>query len=275
MLFIPHQGLTGLQDNQGTTSAEYGTTVTASATPHTKGSYSQLIASTSANAYGIFVNLFNTAVASTSTRVLVDIAVGAAASETIIIPDLIAGNAGTSAGAQNAGHSYYFPIVIPVGTRVAARCQALGVSDTVDVQVHLLTNPVPGKWYGQRVTAYGANTGTSSGTSMSPGNNTYATNVSLGTTSNRIKYMQVGTDLITDTTGTSSRGLIRISSGTTVLAGDLPYMESTTIESVDFTIANMILSHMTFSEPAGITLNISAMRSTTAEARGWAVYGVD
>jgi hypothetical protein len=280
MLYIPHCGLATVEHNIATTSAELGTSVAAHATTaHTKNAtYTTLIAATAYDAYGISVTVANTAVASTRTSVLVDIAIGGAGSEQVIIPNLIAGNQAASATTSYGGSQYYFPIMIPKGVRVSATCQAFTAADTVHVAVHLFQHPIHGVWYGQRVTAYGADTATSSGTSMSPGSSTYATDVSVSaSTTNPIQFLQVGTDLLTNSAGTTLRGLIRVSTGTTpdVLVDDLPYFESTTLESTYFTPANMLLSQMRFDIPAGTNLKISAMRNGTAASRGWALYGVD
>jgi hypothetical protein len=281
MLYIPHGGNATVENNQGTTSAEYGTSVASHATvAHTKNAtYTQLIASTAYASWGIMVYVGNTGtLASTNYRVLVDIAIGGAGSEQVIIPNLLAGNSAPSGSTSVGGSQYYFPICIPAGSRISATAQANTTAKTVHVAVYLFQHQIPGAWYGQRVTDYGTSTATSSGTSMSPGNNAYATDVSLtASTTNPIQYLQLGMDLLTNTTLTSSRGLARISTGTTpdILVDDLPFYQLTTLETIMFTPANFILSQMRFDIPAGTNLKISAMHSTTAASRGWAIYGVD
>jgi len=71
--------------------------------------------------------------------------------------------------------------------------------------------------------------------------------------------------------------LLRIGIGATptYIVNDLPYTESTTLETVNFSHANMLLSRMLFAIPAGTRLALSAMRNTTAAARNFALYGVD
>ena len=278
MLYIPAFSVSTLEDNVGTTSAEYGTSVAAHATTaHTKNAtYTTLVATTSYTSYGIFVGLHATSTASTRESFLVDIAIGAASSEVVIIPNLLAGNQAGSSTTSGMGSYYYFPIVIPKGVRISATCQSDTAADTVFVSVHLVQHAEPGVWYGSRVTAYGADTATSTGVSMSPGNNTYATDVDLSaSTANPIHYLQIGTDLLTNTAGATQRGLMRITAGTSVLAQDLPYNEITTLETTHYTTANFILSQMRFNIPAGVALKISAMRNAAAATRGWVAYGVD
>ena len=133
----------------------------------------------------------------------------------------------------------------------------------------------PGGWYGSQVLAYGADTANIRGTSHTAGTNTYATGTTLATTTAPIRYMQVGMDLLSDTTATTSRGLARILSTTDVLVTHLPFKYSTTIEAVNFTDANFILSQMLFNIPSGISLRLGATVNSTPEARGFIVYGVN
>ena len=285
MLSTPICGRARLETHVSATTNEtatMGISVTAHATTHTKGNYTQLIASTAYESFGIFIQLAGLqTVASTNQRGLVDIAIGGAGVEVDLIPNLLCGNvADMGAAAGSGGACYYFPIYIPAGVRVAARCQASTTVDIINVAVRLFQFMIgPGDWVGSRVTAYGVNTAASNGTSHTPSQNAYATATQLiASTTNPIKYMQLGFDLLADTTGATSNYLARIGygAGPTYLASELPVQESTTIESVGFVSANFILSHMRFNLPAAQSLHISAMRAAaTPEARGFAVYGVD
>jgi hypothetical protein len=283
MLYTPNNSsLAHITSNIGTTSAEYGTSVAAPGSTHTKNTtYTELIASTSYAAYGITVLLSNVGTtASTNARALVDIAIGAASSEVVIIPNLICGNAPALGAAQSGAAVYYFPIYINAGVRLSATAQASTVSDTVNVTVYLHHfSPGPGSFVGSRVTAYGANTGTSSGVSHTSGStNAYATATQIvASTTNPIKALQLGMDLGTDTTGITLRGLVRLGFGATpdYFVSNLIWTESTTLENVFFWTANMVLSKMRFNIPAASDLRLSAMCSGTGEARGWIIYGVD
>jgi hypothetical protein len=113
---------------------------------------------------------------------------------------------------------------------------------------------------------------------MSPGSSTYATDVSLSaSTTTPIRYLQVGTDLLTNTAGGTKRGLFRIAAGssTNYIVSGIPYRESTTLETTDFKYANFLLSHMAFSIPAASYLGVGAMMNAAGVTRGWAFYGVD
>ena len=283
MLFVPPHGPSAIQTHVTATTNETATfaiTVTAHANVNTVGSYVELIAATTYESYGIMVQLAGVqTTASENQRCLVNIAIGAAGSEIILIPNLTCGNVATYAAASSGAVFYYFPICIPAGVRVSANCQASTTVRAMSVAVRLFQNMIGTQWYGSRVTAYGADAANSRGTSHTPSQNSYNTATELiASTTYPICAMQLGFDMLSDTTGATSSYLVRIGYTATPIyvASELPVRESTTIEAVQFTDANFILSQMRFNIPAAQSLRISAMRAAaTPEARGWIVYGVD
>jgi hypothetical protein len=277
MLYIPKYGDQRTENNVGSVTNEYGTNCQANATPHTKAtSYTTLVASTAYDAHGVFLHVSGPGASGTVTAALLDIAIGAASSEQIIIPDLMCGNSGVSNGAYLSACAYYFPIRIPAGVRVSGRSQCAVGGQNIYVGIHLLRHSgMPGGWFGQRVTAYGVNTSTSSGATVSVTQNTYATVNVTASSTNPVKYLQLGHDLANDSGGSTSRGLLEVLAASQVLVDDLPYNESTTTETVQNAMPNFILSTMMFNLPAGIALAVGAMRSVTAETRGFALYGVN
>jgi hypothetical protein len=105
------------------TTTSRGTVIDPGGTANTKGSYVQLSASTSSRIDAAVLCVTHDSSVSeitTGLRWAIDIATGAAGAETIVIPNItIAGNAvarSTRPGVM------YFPVSIPAGTRVAARC---------------------------------------------------------------------------------------------------------------------------------------------------------
>ena len=92
-------------------------TLTANSSAHTKGSWVQLIASTSADASLLYFSISGVAASGVNTATLLDIAVGASGSETIIAGDIAIGSAG--------GVTVAFPYQLPSGTRLAARIQSV------------------------------------------------------------------------------------------------------------------------------------------------------
>lgn len=152
-----------------------GTTVTASGTANTKGSYSSLIDPTNEPSYGIWVGFSDVAVAATVTNVLVDIAYGptGGGNEQIILPDLNAGWAPDHT-THVGDKKYFFPVYIPTGTRVSARCAASTASDTVLVRIVLIQKPFY-EFMAGPVSVYGRDATNSRGTSVTPGNNAFGT----------------------------------------------------------------------------------------------------
>lgn len=255
-----------------------GTTITASATPHTKGSWTQLVANTGARSLGILVQLDNTAGSNTNTSMLLDIGMGAAGAEQVIIPDLAAGfilPQATSAALR----TYVFPLFIPAGVRLAARCQAVIASDTVACGIQLFQRPVLPGFVGSRVTAYGVDAANSRGVSATTGaTSAYGTAATLSaSTANPIKYMQAGLQAAGRSALTDLRVYADIRIGASAsIAGPLVGFADTGTESVDLTAGNRILQGRSFGLPAGVDLRWAAMHnSATAAAYDMIVYGLD
>lgn len=145
-----------------------GTVVPGPASTNTKGSWTQLIAATAHRASWVLVQIVPNS--GGADNYLVDIGIGAAGSEVVIIPNLMflrgLGGAGT---VPNFGVSYIFPLSIPAGSRLSARLQCGTASKTVGVFVTLIGSGFLPSSPLQRVTDYGSVTGSSIGTVVDPG----------------------------------------------------------------------------------------------------------
>lgn len=114
------------------TAGSIGTTLTAHASAHTKAtSFTQLIASTSRTAYGLILHLRSFS----AVRFSVDVAIGAASGEQVIIPDVVFSGDGSDAAVA------FLPIPIPAGSRVSARIQASSGGSTMRLAATLLWTP--------------------------------------------------------------------------------------------------------------------------------------
>jgi hypothetical protein len=131
-------------------------TVTGDASTHTKGSITEVIASTAVDAHALSVTLNSTAVSGADTSMLVDIMVGAASSETVLIPDV-------PAGFLAAATTYVFPVFVPKGTRLSSRCQGAVSADTVTVGLSVLRWPAGALTLPRYLTTYGTNAAASQG----------------------------------------------------------------------------------------------------------------
>lgn len=164
MPFWKQRGAGQIIANAGANTAlSRGTSITASATANTKGAYTQLIASTTYPSHQIIV-MFDDC--SAGIDYLVDIAVGAAASEQVMIPDLYVGG-GT--GSIVYGAYYVFNILVDDGVRISARCQASTLSSVVRCSLLLVHGDEQMAPPYSIITAYGINAATSGGVSVDPG----------------------------------------------------------------------------------------------------------
>jgi hypothetical protein len=178
--------------------------------------------------------------------------------------------------AASAYRTYYFPIFIPSGTRLSARSASVVASKTCVVSLTLLQRPTQLGWVGTRVTAYGVDAANSRGTTMTSGNGSYGTSVSLSaSTANEIEYMQIGLDPGTRGTATDQWVKAAIYAGTQVLADDLPGNTDTGTESIGFDAANMILAQLRWHLASGIDLKCATMHNTTGASFSAIVYGVE
>jgi hypothetical protein len=149
---------------QGIAQSYLGDVLGSPSSANTKYSWVELIASTSFPASGLIVTIGYRNVA----NFLIDVGIGAAGSEITIINDLLA-SIMTGTGLAKAS-SMFFPISIPAGTRIAARCQSSSTSNkNCGVAVQIVgggfVHPSPFS----RVITYGADTGTSRGVNVDPG----------------------------------------------------------------------------------------------------------
>lgn len=167
-LHIPHDGDTSIITNLAATgSATPGTSITTGATSATKGTAVELIsaASNTQASWGVYVQVSNIAAAATASDCAVDILIGGA-TDTVLIPNLLAGYA--SDGTANGLRSWFFPLHIPAGVRIAAQAASLRTSTAMRVGVKLYGGTTPPFKVGTRVTTYGIGT-VPNGTAFTPG----------------------------------------------------------------------------------------------------------
>ena len=140
-------------------------TVTADTAAHTKGAWSQLIASTSANTSYIYFLVGSVSTTNTDTSTLIDFATGASGSEVAFASNICVGGAVSTIAA--------FPIKIASGQRISARIQSVVTGGkTASVQTIAMDtgdyNNAP-----TSVDVIGADTATSTGTAFSGASGTW------------------------------------------------------------------------------------------------------
>jgi hypothetical protein len=253
-----------------TDAARSGTSITANSTIHTKAtSYTTLIASTVSIAYGVWVIANDVATSATATGQLMDLATGAAASESIIVPDINIGYAIGSTG--QTGKIFYFPgLSIPAGTRISARSQALISSDTANIVVMLESRA---QWHvaNSAWIAYGVDASNSRGTSVTPGNGAFGSWTSIGTTSRNHNLFTIGVD-----------GLGSTNMAANILVGEIGYgPNSSTVTTMGtFNWHDSAAEVVTATAPSYIAFALASgnplwcrISSGATQARGVIIYG--
>ena len=267
-------------------SSTIGTTVTANASANTKGNYSSLVDPTTNPSYGIWVLFRNVQVSAAVQNVLVDIAYGptGGGNELIIIPDLNAGNAAADATVVG-GKLYYFPIYIPSGVRVSARCQASTGGDTVVVTIWLDQMPMY-PFVAGLVSVYGRDATNSRGTSVTPGAGAFGTwtellNAAGGSGVTRPhRFWLMGMDMLADITGTDSHYLVAElgigpnSGAVTKIAGPFQFQEEGTEPFAGPFPPTPQLGVVTV-DATNDKLWARLSKTASAEARGVMAWGID
>ncbi|HTJ17848.1 MAG TPA: hypothetical protein VL494_13805 [Steroidobacteraceae bacterium] len=170
MLWVPQKGVLRCDHNTGTVGATtVGTAVTTGASASTKGTPAQLIASTAFDAYWIRVCASAYASSGAASDGSLDIMVGAATEE-IIIPDLLMGYCGdpvTSIGGM--AKTWDFPLYIPAGTRISAQAAGVRTATAMRVAIFLYGGDgYPPFRVGSKVVTYGMGT-VPNATAVTPG----------------------------------------------------------------------------------------------------------
>lgn len=140
-------------------SGSTGTTVTASLTANTKGSWVELVSATGRASHSVTVTANPTSLAA----YLLDIGVGAAGSEQVLIADV------HHSGNFEVPMAIGFPVSIPAGSRVAARLACSTAVARMTTTAYLSSSGFSGSPGLHRVVTYGAVPASSNGTVIDPG----------------------------------------------------------------------------------------------------------
>ncbi len=150
------------------------TTVTASASANTKGSWVEVHSETvyDFDIYYLILVYEGTHAAATYDGIVVDIGYDASGGTTYIVavPDILVGSA--SADSPDGGLSIGFPVHIPNGSAIAARCQSTTGSDTVEVGIQLYGGSIDGEPHPPQgpIVAYGVTTSSDTQGTVLPSN---------------------------------------------------------------------------------------------------------
>lgn len=176
--------------------AAYGTTITASASVNTMGSWATVMsaASVTQEVCAILVNINSVGASGVATDALFDIGIDPAGgtSFTVLLPYLIGGGATTYT--VGGGVWYYFPIRIPAGSTIGARMQSQTASRTGRVWVTLFGQPAKPETtrVGASVEAVGVVSASSRGTAITAGTTSEGSWTSLGSLTAGAWWFQLG-----------------------------------------------------------------------------------
>jgi hypothetical protein len=202
---------TGLINSSGASTVQSAAAV-ANATPHTKAtSWTPLIASTTADIHLLTLETSqSTQAPGADSSTLIDVGIGAAASETAIIPNIPFGYLGASG-------RYEIPVYIPAGSRISLRSQSVTGSKSVTIYARGFTLPnslIPATY----VINYGADTATSHGVSLGAAgatNTKTSWTIITSATTERLMAIAVGIQGNAQTTMANAGFLLDIGLGST------------------------------------------------------------
>jgi len=162
------------------------------------------------DSWGIMINISATGASATAAEACADILIGGATDD-VLIPALICGYAGTNGG----GYSYFFPLAIPQGLRIAATLASVRTSITARIIVNLYGGS-PAPWRtGNKVTTYGTQINGARGQAVVPtasGGTASVTQMTASSTYDHFAFLP-GFQPATDTTITPA-GAVNIGIGT-------------------------------------------------------------
>lgn len=278
---LPAPRMTALTAQAVTSSHPTIVNITTGATPHTKTSYTQLVSSIGSDPwYGFWVLGGHKGTSATDTSLLYDIAIGAAASEVVIVSNFPGGY--TEPGAIGSV-PFYFPLYIPAGTRVAARLQSAPASLQVGFSLIGNVNPngliASADLYGY-CTTYGANTATSGGVVVTPGTaNVYGSVAQItSSTTAPIHAAMLGVQGAGNTTVLASAASVQLCAGAAasevVIVSEL-YLNAGTTETINKYQQPGFTSPITgLNIPSGTRLSIKqSANSGATETKDFIVLG--
>lgn len=158
--------------------------IVAAGTANTKGSWQELIPSTTDEAQGFIVNInfYNS-----NDKFMLDIGIGGAGNEDAIIDNIYSRQTNTNGGGVQAA---FFPINIPAGTRISARVQGRTAGTLVDAQVIMVKSTA--------VTTITSATTLNADTSVTDTGNQVSTNIVAANT--KSAYQEITASLAKDIT---------------------------------------------------------------------------
>jgi hypothetical protein len=265
-LTLPSQGTTRPATAQGT-----------SVTPATAafGAWARVQNAISYDAYGILLVINSNTQSNNSRNTVVNIGIDSAGGTnyTVIIPDLLGGGATTFTTPGN-GVWYYFPILIPRGSTIAAQARST-VTTALRVAIQTFQQPPNPSMIrkGSFVTDFGVTN--TAGTTVVGGTTAEGAWTTIGTTTGRYWWWQAGVQISTADTAFQNVALeLDISVGNATNK-DIIIQNLTIVTTTAEQMSNPPLSAgVEWDVPSGTTIYARLQSSGNLDAYQVAVYGL-
>jgi len=278
MLYTPPNEFAVKFANWDAAAVSPGDTVATHATPHTLSAWTEFTngASLSEDIYQLVVVIYATAASAINSNLIVDIGIGAAASEVVLI-DGLAG--GYRRDHPDQGATYRIPIFIAKGTRLSFRVQSALASNS-DWRIMAWGLGTQSRqtsvWHGGLVTSYGVNRSTSQGVSVTTGASDVLGSWTeiVASTTYRHSAMLIGVGGNADTTLSNVGARFQLgvgAGGSEVAIVDKLSFRTNSVESVH---GIHPMSDFSLDIPAGTRLAIRSASSGTAASHDYILYGV-
>ena len=203
MFWYPPQRLRTQSNAAAIATLTPGTAVTTGATSSTKGSPTQIFASTDFDVWGVTLVFSDHGFGATASDACFDLLIGA--NDDVLIPDILCGYSPLSQ--QLGSQRYWFPLFIPAGVKVSGRAAGLRTSTTMRVQAFLEGGTISPPWrVGSRCTTYGITT-VPDGTTVVAGNGSEGAWTQITASTTDTHFYLVPSFQATNSTGIGGRAI--------------------------------------------------------------------
>lgn len=245
------------------------------ATTYAKGAWVEMTASTSTDI--AWINFVGQTHNSAGIAFAVDIGIGAAASEIVVVNNLC------FSATTSAGQVFLFPFMVAAGTRIAARMSSSSVSDAMYVKIEAYQDLFASSGLGCAVDTYGFSNATNLGTSVDPGaaaNTKGAYSQITASVTNDLAGFMLVIDSQSDTTGVVGNvsWLIDVAvgaNGSEVVILPNLYQNATSSSGVLFYIPLAIYRPIQIRSGTRIAIRAQCSTATSPDRTiGFTVYGI-
>ncbi|MFC7460749.1 hypothetical protein [Hydrogenophaga defluvii] len=277
MLYVPNCSGGSFADIQGShegvrpPTGELGTELLGAVHP-SYGGYTEVIASTRAESFGVLINFNNRWVSANHLFGAVDIAIGAVGQEIVIIPNLMYGPVSSYGPGQ--GYWYYFPIKVPAGSRISARHTLNNITNnTLRMVLRLLQKPSDGTSVKAATFVESIGATLPTGTNFTPGTTLKGAWTLLGAATRKVWWWQVGVKVASgDTNHVNATAYIDLAVGDASQKHIVLRDHLLNIASTEVSVNRPQIVGSECAVPAGTNVYVRGQSSGTAETYAAVAY---